>query len=176
MLIGHISLDPDADNAAANFVLLVEALGNAGLQQHILVGDYGLTSQLSAIEGVTVGPVVHSPVMAYCLLPRVDVAHCHNIAAGHAGLLLTLTRSIPYVLTRRGGIASDVRPPLKSIYRRASCILCQNDAEIAMLRHWLPGLAVEVLPDLGRYEGVARYLGVYQNSQSTPIAGSNGVQ
>ena len=176
MNIGHINLSSAFDGAAARFVLLVEALHDAGMEQHVLVRDAALARRIRLIEGVTVGPIVHSPVMAYCLLPRVDVAHAHDLAAGHAGLLLALTRSIPYVLTHRGRVATSISPLLQSIYRRASCVLCQDDAELAMLRHWLPGLAIDVLPELERHESATRYLRVYQNSQSMPIAGNNGIQ
>lgn len=176
MIIGHLNLAPDFDSAAAGFVLLVEALRDAGAEQHVLVRDAALARRLRLIDGVTVGSVVHSPVMAYCLLPRVDVAHAHELSAGHAGLLMALTRSIPYVLTHRGRPSTSVSPLLQSIYRRASRVLCQDDAELAVLRHWLPGLAADVVPDLERHETAARYLGVYQNSQSMPIAGNKGIQ
>ena len=176
MNIGHINLGTDFDSTAARFVLLVEALRDAGAEQHILVRDAALARRLKLVEGVTVGPVVHSPVMAYCLLPRVDVAHAHDLGAGHAGLLLALTRSIPYVLTHRGRVAKSVSPLLQSIYRRAFRVLCQDDAELAMLLHWLPGLAIDVLPEIERHESATRYLAVYQNSQSMPIAGNNGIQ
>lgn len=176
MNIGHINLAPGFDNTAAHFVLLVEALHDAGVTQHILVRDAALARRLRLIEGVTVGPVVHSTVMAYCLLPHVDVAHAHDLGAGHAGLLLALTRSIPYVLTHRGRVATSLSPLLQSIYRRAFRVLCQDDAELAMLRHWLPGIAIDVLPELESHESARRYLAVYQNSQSMPIAGNNGIQ
>lgn len=176
MNIGHINLAPDSDRSAARFTWLVEALRDAGVTQHVLVRDAALARRLGLIEGVTVGPVVHSPVMAFCLLPRVDVAHAHDLAAGHAGLLMALTRSIPYVLTHRGRIATSVSPLPRSIYRRASRVLCQDDAELAVLRHWLPGVAIDVLPEPERHESAAHYLGVYQNSQSMPIAGNNGIQ
>ena len=65
---------------------------------------------------------------------------------------------------------------LQSVYRRAFRVLCQDDAELAMLRHWLPGLAIDVLPEIERYETATRYVAVYQNSQSMPIAGNNGIQ
>lgn len=176
MLIGHLSLAPAFDGAEARFVLLVEALRDAGVEQHVLVRNAALASRLATIEGVTVGSVVHSPVMAYCLLPRVDLAHAHDRTAGHAGLLLSLTRSIPYVLTHRGSIAMSASPLLQSTYRRAARVLCQDDAELAVLRHWIPGLTADVVPDLERHETAARHLGVYQNSQRMPIAGSNGIQ
>lgn len=176
MYVGHINLAPLVDSAAASFVLLVEALRDAMVEQHVLVRDAALARRLAAIEGVTVAPVVHSPVMAYCLQPRVDVTHAHDLTAGHAALLLALTRSIPYVLTHRGGVATGTSPLLQSIYGRASCVLCQDGAELAILRHWLSGLAANVVPELERDGTAARHIGVYQNSQRIPIAGNNGIQ
>lgn len=176
MYIGHINLAPAFDSATARFILLVEALRDAGMEQHVLVRDASLATRLAAVDRVTVGPVVHSPVVACCLLPRVDVAHAHDPAGGRAGLLLALTRSIPYVLTHRGSVATSVSPLLQSVYRRAFRVLCQDDAEVAVLRHWLPGIAADVVPELERHETAARHAGVYQNSQSTPIAGNNGIQ
>jgi len=176
MLIGHINLAPSLRDAGEHFIRLIEALARLDVEQTILVGDPALAKRVAAIDGVAVGTTVHSPVMAYCLLPRVDVAHAHDPAAGHAALLLALTRSIPYVLTHRGPVPAGNGPLLRSVYRRADRVLCQDDAELAMLRHWLPGLAAEVVADVERQGSAAHHLRAYQNSQSMPIAGSNGIQ
>lgn len=176
MLIGHINLAPTLRDAGQYFIRLVEALAQLNVEQHILVRDDNLARRLAAIDGVVVGPVVHSSVMAYCLLPRVDVAHAHDLAAGHAALLSTLTRSIPYILTHRGSIPTGNGPVMQSVYRRAARVLCQDDAEVAMLRHWLPGLGVEVVANVERNGSAASHLRAYQNSQRMPIAGSNGIQ
>jgi hypothetical protein len=176
MRVGHINLAQAFNSGEARFVMLVEALQNAGVQQHVLVRDTSLARRLAAIEGVTVGPVVHSPIMAYCLLPQVDIAHAHDLASGHAGLLLTLTRSIPYVLTHRGTIAITGNPLPQAIYKRALSVLCQDESEVAVLRHWLPGLAADIVPDIERNASAAKHLRVYQNSQRKPIAGSSGIQ
>lgn len=176
MQVGHINLAPVFGSAETSFVLLVEALRDAGVEQYVLVRNASLARRLGAIHGVTVGPVVHSPIMAYCLLPRVDVAHAHDLASGHAGLLLTLTRSIPYVLTHRGTVTINGKSLPQAIYKRALRVLCQDDSELAVLRHWLPAVAAEVVPDVERNALATQHLRVYQNSQRTPIAGSSGIQ
>lgn len=176
MLIGHINLAETIQESGEPFIRLVEAIARARMEQYILVRNENLAKRLAVIDNVTVGSIVHSPVMAYCLLPRVDIAHAHNVTAGQAGLLLTLTRSIPYVLTHRGTIAPNGNPLIPSVYKRATRILCQDDSEVAVLRHWLPGLAAEVVPDIDRDASAARHLRIYQNSQSMPIAGNSGIQ
>lgn len=176
MRIGHINLVEVVDDAAGHFVSLVEALQATGVEQHVLVRNESLATRIAAIDGVEVGPVVQAPVMAYCLLPRVHVAHVHEPAAGQAGLLLALTRSIPYVLTHRGPVGSGRNPLTRSIYRRASLVICQDDSELAILNHWLPGLAVDIVPELDRERSAALHLWAYQNCQRTPMAGSNGSQ
>lgn len=176
MRVGHINLAQAFNSVAGSFVTLVEALQNAGVEQYVLVGDASLARRLGGIDGVTVGPIVHSPIMAYCLLPQVDIAHAHDLVSGHAGLLLTLTRSIPFVLTHRGTIATTRNPLAQAIYKRALRVLCQDESEVAVLRHWLPGLAAEVVPDVERNAAAAKHLRVYQNSQRKPIAGSSGIQ
>lgn len=130
MQIGHINLAKSFNGAGEHFVNLVEALQALDVRQHVLVRNVALAKRLDLVEGVTVGPTVRSAVMAYCLMPPVDVVHVHDLSEGQSGLLLTLTRSIPFVLTHRH--ASPVRNPLaQAIYRRASGIVFQGDADAA---------------------------------------------
>lgn len=176
MLIGHVNLTTSMSGADEHFVTLVERLQASGLRQHVLVRKSTLATRISTLGEVEVGPVVTSPILAYCLMPGIDVAHVHDPAAGQVGLLLALTRSIPFVLTHRGAVESGHNPLLKSIYRRASLVICQDDSEAALLHHWLPGLVVVIVPDVERGGSVAAHLRVYQNSQRMPIAGNNGIQ
>lgn len=176
MLVGHINLSPVIDDNSEHFVHLVRALRLAAVSQYVLVRNAGLAKRVATIDGVDTGPLVHSPVMACCLLPQVDVLHVHEPTAGQAGLLSALTRSIPYVMTHRGVVPQGNSPLLHAIYRRASVVICQDDSEVAMLRHWLPGLAADIIPDIEHRGSADNYLQAYQNSQRTPIAGSNGVQ
>jgi hypothetical protein len=128
MQIGHINLAKSFNGAGEHFVNLVEALQALDVRQHVLVRNIALARRLDLVEGVTVGPAVRSAVMAYCLMPPVDVAHVHNPSDGPSGLLLTLTRAIPFVLTHRD--ASQLRNPLsQAIYRRASGVVYQGDVD-----------------------------------------------
>jgi hypothetical protein len=97
--IGQIFLDLSASSSDERFIELVAALAEQGVEQHVLVAGARLARRLADIPKVWVGPVVLTPVMAYCLMPDVDLVHVHEIRSGQAGLLLTLTRSIPFVIT-----------------------------------------------------------------------------
>lgn len=130
MRIGHINLAKSFNGAGENFVSLIEALEVAGTTQHVIVRNVALAKRLDLIDNVAVGPAVRSSVMAYVLMPNVDVVHVHSAADGQAGLLLTLTRSIPFVLTRDGRPLS--RSPLaRAIVRRAAGVIYRDDANAA---------------------------------------------
>jgi len=101
------------------FAQLVEAISQFDVEQHILVASHALGRRLAKCAHVTVGPIVRSPVMAYCLMPQVDLAHVHHGKSGQAGLLLTLTRSIPFVITADEGTAADRNPLTQSVLNRA---------------------------------------------------------
>jgi len=174
--IGHINLAASMDAASEAFASLVKTLRATGIDQYVLVQCPALATRLADLDGVSVGPAVRSPLLAYCMLPQVDVAHVHEVTAGQAGLLLALARSTPYVLTHRGEITARATPLMQAIYRRASVVICQDDAEVAMLRHWAPGLRTEIAADIDSASAAAIHLRVYQNSQRMPIAGSSGIQ
>ena len=130
MHIGHINLAKSFNGAGEHFVSLVEALQAQGAQQYILVRNISLAKRLDLVGHVTAGPAVRSAVMAYCLMPPVDVVHIHDPSEGQAGLLLALTRSIPFVLTHRGD-APGRNPLTQAVYRRASGIIYKSDADPA---------------------------------------------
>ena len=177
MLIGHINLASSIYGTGESFIGLVEALDRAGMKQHVLVRNATLAKRVDIIGGnVVIGSVVNSPVTACCLMPPVDITHVHEPLAGQAGLLLTLTRAFPYILTHRSTIALTRSPLLQAAYRRAAAVICQDDSEVAMLRHWLPGLAIEIIPDVDRQGSSAAHQQLYQNSQRMPSAGRRGIQ
>ena len=120
MKIGQICLATPSDEISEQFASLVEALARHDIEQHVLVASVALAQRLAACDSVTVGPVVKSPVMAYCLTPTVDLAHVHEIRSGQAGLLLTLTRSIPFVITTRANAADSRNPLTRSVLHRAA--------------------------------------------------------
>jgi len=161
MNIGHICLATPDSSASKYFAALVEALDKFGISQHVLVASVALARRLAKCESVTVGPVVRTPVMAYCLMPDVDVAHVHEGRSGQSGLLLTLTRSIPFVITVDHEFERDRSAIARSVLNRAAQTIERNDIqpyELAAGRH------------LNIYEDAC------QNSQRMPTAGISGNQ
>lgn len=130
MYIGHINLAKTQNGAGEQFVQLIDALQSHGTRQYVLVRNAALARRLAAIEDVTVGPSIRSAVMACCLMPPVEVVHVHGAADGQAGLLLTLTRSIPFVLTRDDELPGR-SPITQAIHRRASGVVYQSDDDAA---------------------------------------------
>lgn len=147
MRIGHINLAKSFNGTGEHFVGLVEALQRHGTEQHVLVRNLALAKRLDIIENVTVGPVVRSAVTAYCLMPHLDVVHVHEPSGGQSGLLLALTRSIPFVLTHRGKPPSKY-PLAQAIYKRASGIICQNEIDAAAMLDHEPALRIDVIADV----------------------------
>jgi hypothetical protein len=174
--VGHINLSKSIDDAGEQFAGLVESLRNREIRQYVLVRNVELAKHLDAIDGITVGPVVHSAVTAYALMPNVDIVHIHDMSASQAGLLLTLTRSIPYVLSYGEAMPNGKKPLAQAIYRRALCVICRDDSEASILRHYDATLRVEIVPEMEPEELADAYLRVYQNSQRMPIAGNSGIQ
>jgi len=131
MKIGHICLASTAAGSGERFTALVKALANEKLEQHVLVASSALARQLADLPNVTVGPVVKSPVMAYCLMPEVDIAHIHEVKSGQAGLLLTLTRTIPYVITAASEDLGSKNPLTRSVlHRTAQLVPIINDEPV----------------------------------------------
>lgn len=128
MRIGHINLARSFNGAGEHFVRLIEGLQKLGVEQHVLVRNVELAKRLGILEQVSVGATVRSPVSALALMPPVDVVHAHDLAGSQAGLLLLLTRSIPYVLSGNGN--GRIRNPVtRAIVRRASGIVERCDAD-----------------------------------------------
>jgi len=173
--IGHINLSASFNGTGEHFVTLIEALQQHGEQQHVVVRNVTLAKRLDAVDNVTVGPVARSAVTACCLMPHCDLVHIHDPNGAQAGLLLALTRSIPYVLTHRDS-APGWSPLTRAIYQRAARVICLDGSDAAILRHYDPGLHIAVVPDISRPGSADGHLRVYQNSQSTPTAGNNGIQ
>lgn len=146
MQIGHINLVRLMNGIGEHFVKLVEGLDRMGLHQHVIVRNKSLARRLALCDNVTIGPTVTTAVTAYCLMPQVSVVHTHDEAAGHAGLLLALTRSIPYVATRRSALPPGRNPIIRSVYGRAASVICPSDrASSAMLDQGL-AVPVDVIP------------------------------
>ena len=148
MIIGHINLDKSTDEISEHFVKLIESLDRQGLNQHVLVADAALARRVSIYENVMVGPVVRTPVMAYCLMPDVAVAHVHDSKSNQAGLVLRLTRSIPFVLTRRGTTPPAKNPIARSMIARAAGVICPTEAAASAILGTGFTVPVDVLPDM----------------------------
>jgi hypothetical protein len=131
MKIGHICLATEENPDHAWFAALVEAIAGHAVEQHVLVASIELAKRLAGCTGVTVGPIVRSPALAYCLMPNVDIAHVHDGESGQAGLLLTLTRSIPFVLTEDQRTADDASPLARSVLNRAAFTMQYRTAKPA---------------------------------------------
>ena len=139
MYLGHINLERSMNGMGEHFVRLVEALDRQGLRQHVLVANAALGRRIAILENVQVGPIVHTVVMAYCLMPDVDVVHVHDAKSGPAGLVLRLTRSIPYVVTRREPAPPARNPVSRSVIGRAASIVCPTpEAEAAVAEFDVP--------------------------------------
>lgn len=123
MYIGHIYLDDSMNGSAESLISLIDALDRQGVRQHVLLRHKLLARRLAVCDSVVIGPLVRVPVMAYCLMPNVQVVHIHCDAGASAGLLLTLTRSIPYIFTCRTEFASTNQPIKHSILDRAAGLI-----------------------------------------------------
>lgn len=173
MKIGHIFLGTTMNGTGEHLIRLVEALDRQGVRQHVLVANQSLAKRVRVYENVDAGPVVRSPVTAYCLMPDVEVAHVHDGSAGQAGLLLTLTRSIPYVLSRRSDQDVGRSPVVRSMLNRAATVICANQsAADALLREEIAS-PVEVIADLSHdsvesdledNRSAARHLRIYRRA------------
>ncbi len=148
MRIGHINLAASMNGTGEHFVRLVEALQRQDVEQHVLVANHALAKRVSLYDRVSVGPVVRTPVMAYCLMPEVGVVHAHGRNGGQAGLLMTLTRSTPFVLTRRSTKPVGKNPVSRSIISRAACIVCPTKAAAKSLTDDGFDVAVTVIDDI----------------------------
>ncbi|MGH8221877.1 MAG: hypothetical protein ACREQZ_02775 [Woeseiaceae bacterium] len=168
--VGHICLQRAIDGDAERFIRLVEALDAEGVNQHVIAGNADLAKRVSLYRHVSIGPVAASAVVAYCLMPQVDLVHAHGDLAGQAALLLTLTRSIPYIMSRSSGSAPSRNPVFRAVLKRAMAQHTPQDA-----------LDVgEILRVYSRaqtkWRDKAKRTKTDQNSQSTPTAGSSGNQ
>lgn len=134
MRIGHINLDRSINGIGEHFIKLIECLDRQGIHQHVIVANASLARRVSIYENVLVGPVTKTTVMSYCLMPDVDVVHVHDTKSYQAGLILRLTRSIPYVLTHRATAAPARNPIARSVITRSAGVICPtNDAANALI-------------------------------------------
>ena len=144
MRIGHVLLASTDKQIGQNLTALVRALSAHGIEQHALVSDAHLARDLISIGRVSVGPLVRSPIMACCLMPDVDLAHMHDIKGAQTGLLLALTRSVPYIITQRSASLGTTNAIVRSVYRRARCIVCESEHDRIQVRRHFPDSLIEI--------------------------------
>lgn len=147
MEIGHINLEAAINGAGEHLVKLVEGLCSLGVRQHVIVRDKSLARRLEICDGV-VAQIANAAVTAYCLMPQVVLVHAHDETSGHAGLLLTLTRSIPYVITRSSEQPPGTNPIVRSVYSRALSVICPTQRAAAALTGQGLGMPVDVIPTI----------------------------
>ena len=185
MRIGHIDLSPHISAAEEQLVVLVEALTAHNVEQHILVRNPFLAKRLAVCAGVSVGPIVRSSLTALLLMPTVDLIHTHDRKALNTGLLLALTRSIPYVLTHRRCSVPGKNPLTRAKYKRAEGIICPSEKITTAMADYADGTLVDTIADasnvdnkidatngrIGAARMAAEYLQIYRrtlNSRSVP--------
>ena len=130
MYVGHINLEKPFSRTAEQFIKLVDSLQKTDLKQYVVVRNVALARRLDTLDNVNVGPVVRSPITAYCLMPSVDVVHIHDRSGWQAGLLLFLTKSIPFVLTQHEANSAEIGPLASSIYKRASGLIDETETNV----------------------------------------------
>lgn len=154
MEIGHISIENPTNEFREHFVSLVEALSRHGAHQHVLVSDALSVQRLAGCHNVSTGPIVKTPIGAYCLMPNVDLVHAHGIKSGQSALLLMLNRSTPFVLSDQGDSCTSNNPVNRSVYRRASSLLCGTDEAAKRLLNLFPSAIVDILPVIKLEEAI----------------------
>lgn len=147
VFIGHVNLSKRFDSSGTQLLLLTRALSKHGVRQHAVVRCPLLLEGLSDITNVSLGPLADSPVMANCVLPAVDLAHLHDTRSATTGLILSLTRSIPYIITIRGRAVPAHHAIARSIHRRAACVICTTDPMRETMRGYCPDTYVETISD-----------------------------
>lgn len=168
-------------------VILVEALAVHDVRQHAIVRDRQLANRLAAIRNVSVGPLAKSPATACCLMPEIDVAHAHDGRALQTGLLLALTRSVPYVLTYRDPELPGDNAITRCFYRRARAIVCPDKNLTMEFRSYVSDIPIDTVNDvrvaavghdaafdqesdrLSAERMAAGYLGIYRRAIDTYV-------
>ena len=145
--IGHISLEKEYGGSGNQLLMLAKALSNHDIEQHAVVRNPVLARRLSEYARISVGPLVNSPVTAYGLMPNVDLAHVHDNRSLKSGLLLTLTRSIPYVVTHRSLHPPPAHALAKSMYQRAEAISCVSEAVSKVMLAYCPDTPIDSIYD-----------------------------
>ena len=147
MKIGHINLEKEYGGSGHQLLMLAKALSNYSIEQHAVVRNPILARRLLEHANISISPLVNSPVTAYALMPNIDLAHLHDSRSLQSGLLLTLTRSIPYIVTHRSLEPPPARALARSMYRRAEGIACVSQAVLKIMLAYSPGTPIDNIYD-----------------------------
>lgn len=167
MQIGHIYLHGKENGFSEYFVRLVEGLAAHGVEQHVVADKHELIARVAVSPGVSTGPCTSSSIVAMALMPPVSLVHIHDDDAGRAGLLLKLTRSMRYVITRRDREAISGSPVLRAIYERAECVVARSEEASQSILDAGIRTRTEVLGDLDAENaecGAAEHIRVYRQA------------
>ena len=147
MKIGHINLAKEYGGSGHQLLMLAKALSNHRIEQHAVVSNPILARRLLEHVDISISPLVNSPVTAYGLMPNVDLAHLHDSKSMPSGLLLTMTRSIPYIVTHRSLEPPPAHALARSMYRRAEGIACVSEAVSKVMLAYSPGTPIDNIYD-----------------------------
>ena len=81
-------------------------------------------------------------------MPEVTIAHMHDSKSIQAGLVLRLTRSIPYVLTYREMAQRPRNALARSLIERAAGVICPNEEVANGIVNAGYAVPVDVIPDI----------------------------
>lgn len=123
MKIGQVFLDTAGHSVERRYLKIIENLDKLAIEQYAVVSSPRIARTLQAFPFVSVSPIVKSAIMAYCLMPDVNVVHVHGRKGGQAGLLLALTRSIPFVIDQIDNWQETNNPITRSIVHRAFALI-----------------------------------------------------
>ena len=118
-------------------------------------------------------------------MPAVDLVHLHDKKAINAGVLLSLTRSVPYVLTHRQFSMPGKNPIQCLQYRRSERVVCPSPEIAQAMVGYVAETPVDTISDARNVDDVidaengrisaermaAEYLRVYRrtlDSRSMP--------
>lgn len=133
MDLGHILLDRKGSDRDRDFLAMAENLDHLGVRQHFVVADDATARYLQRLAFAAGVDVTASPIVANCLISNVDLVHAHGYRAGRAGLIMTLTRGIPYVLTAIQNGRGEAMSLKGSVMRRARVLLTDDRVPVAEL-------------------------------------------
>ncbi len=170
--VAHVHLASQHDLSSQQLAILARGLSGLNVDQHAVVRCQQVAEQLSRVPYVTIGPLVSSPIVANCLLPCADICHAHDARSAQTGLLLTLTRSIPFILSYRSQTTVSDAPITKAINRRSRAIVCASIIDQQRLLQDFPESTISVIANTtGKGENgyqeleanrlAAQYLDVY---------------